>query len=140
MKTYALIVDNYVSQLVLPYVNPDGVEVPIEERFTPDMVAMMVDITDMEPQPQPNWTYDGTTFSAPAPYQPSPAEILAQNQANQTNLLAQASQAMTPVFLALQLDATDAITVKAKSWRDYYQALEAVDLTVAEPAWPATPT
>ena len=25
---------------------------------------------------------------------------------------------------------------KAKAWRDYYQALQAGDLTVAEPVWP----
>lgn len=65
MKTYALIEDGAVSEVIPPYVNPDGVDVPIEDRYTPNMVAMMVDITDMDPQPQQRWTYDGTTFSPP---------------------------------------------------------------------------
>ncbi|MHC8295311.1 tail fiber assembly protein [Pseudomonas sp. LB3P58] len=69
----------------------------------------------------------------------SPADILAANQAAQTALMTQASQAMTPVLMALQLDATDAVTVKAKAWRDYYQELQAVDLTVTAPEWPVAP-
>ncbi len=67
------------------------------------------------------------------------ADILAANQAAQAALIAEASQAMTPIFLSLQLDATDEATLKAKAWRDYYQALQEVDLTVTEPVWPELP-
>ena len=139
MRTYAYIEDGKVSQLVLPYVNPEGLEVPIEERFTPEVVSQMVDITDLDPWPEPGWTYDGSVFAAPVPYQPTPADILLQNQRAQEYFLSQASQAMTPILLELQLEGTDEATVRARAWRDYYHALEAVDLTVASPDWPTSP-
>lgn len=69
----------------------------------------------------------------------TPADILAANQAAQAELKTQASRAMTPVLMALQLDATDEITLKAKAWRDYYQLLEVVDLTPSNPDWPTPP-
>jgi hypothetical protein len=139
MRTHALIEDGKVSEIIPPYVNPDGVDVPIEERYTPNMVAQMVDITDMDPQPQQQWTYDGVTFAAPAPYQPTPADILRENQNTQYYLLGQASQAMTPLLLALQLDGADEVTTKAKAWQAYYKQLEAVDVTVPVPDWPTAP-
>lgn len=72
--------------------------------------------------------------------QPTPEEILQAKQAKKDALLLAASQAMTPVFIALQLgDATDSETVAAKAWRDYYTALQAVDVTVDSPAWPTPP-
>lgn len=86
MKTYAFIQDGVVSQLFPPYVNPDGIEVPIEERVTPDFVAMMVDITDIDPQPQPGWTYDGVVFAAPVPWVPDNAQ-LAENARAQRDVL-----------------------------------------------------
>ncbi|NWB89442.1 tail fiber assembly protein [Pseudomonas gingeri] len=55
----------------------------------------------------------------------TPAAILKAKQDQKAALLVSASQAVTPVFLALQLgDATDAETVAAKAWRDYYTALQ----------------
>ena len=68
-----------------------------------------------------------------------PAAILKVKQDQKDALLAAASQAMTPVFMALQLDATDATTAKARIWHEYYQALEAVDVTVSVPVWPTMP-
>lgn len=47
---------------------------------------------------------------------------------------------MTPVLVSLNLgDATDAETVVARAWQDYYRALQAVDLTAIDPQWPAYP-
>lgn len=139
MKTYALITDGNVDEIIPPYVNPDGVDVPVEERYVPEFVLRMVDITDVDPQPKQGWTYDGSVFAPRPPYQPTPADILRENQNTQSYLLGQASQAMTPLLLALQLDGTDEVTTIAKAWRDYYQALEVVDLTVTAPVWPASP-
>lgn len=86
MKTYALIVDGLVAEIIPPYVNPDGVEVPIEERYTPNMVLMMVDITGLDPWPEPGWTYDGTVFAAPVPVVPDNNQ-LAYNARQQRDLL-----------------------------------------------------
>lgn len=55
---YARIQNGVVFELFAP---PEGV--PIEECFHADMD--WVDITDVSPQPQPNWTYDGTNFARP---------------------------------------------------------------------------
>jgi hypothetical protein len=77
-KTYARITDNTFAELILPAFydaeHPDrqegepsriGLEIPIEERFTAEIVATLIDITDIIPQPQPNWTYVDGVF-APA--------------------------------------------------------------------------
>jgi hypothetical protein len=70
----------------------------------------------------------------------TPAAILQAKIDKKAALLTEASQAMTPVFLALQLgDATDNETVQAKAWRAYYNSLVAVDVTVSSPAWPTPP-
>lgn len=72
---------------------------------------------------------------------PTAEEILAEKQAQKELLLSNASAAMTPVFLALQLgDATDEETLAAKAWRAYYIALQAVDVTAESPEWPVAPT
>lgn len=87
------------------------------------------------------WTYAGGVFSEPPVVAPTAAEILAANQLTQASLLAQASQAMAPVLVSLQLgDATTAETATAKAWQTYYRALQAIDLTVESPTWPTIPS
>ena len=139
MKTYALIVNGLVSEIIPPY-EYEGEEIPIDQRYTADIVARMVDITDLDPQPQQNWAYDGTSFAAPVPYQPTAEEITTANANQQAALLTLAAQAMAPILVSLQLgDATDAETVTAKAWQAYYRALKLVDVTVAAPSWPVAP-
>lgn len=86
------------------------------------------------------WSYADGVFSPPPPPVLTPEEIVSANLSQQVALMMQASQSMTPVFMALQLDATDAATLAAKAWSVYYQALQAVDLTVESPAWPVAPS
>ncbi|WP_338523377.1 hypothetical protein NUH87_26865 [Pseudomonas batumici] len=74
MKTYARVDQGVVVEIVLPYATDEGVEVPIEERFTADFVAQMVDITGITPQPDQRWTYAKGVFAAPAVYQPTLAD------------------------------------------------------------------
>lgn len=117
-----------------------GLEIPIAERFTPELVATMVDITEVTPQPQIYWVYDGAAFSEPVPYQSSQEETRTANEAQQAALIAQASQAMTPLLLSLQMgDATAEEAVTAKAWQAYYRALNAVDVTATTPDWPVAP-
>lgn len=72
--------------------------------------------------------------------QPTQEEILAAKETKKQMLMSNASIAMTPFFLALQLgDATDEETLSAKAWRAYYVALQAVDVSVSEPEWPVAP-
>lgn len=44
--------------------NPD-VQQPLKELYTPDFVARMIDVTDMDPEPQEGWAWDGQKFIAP---------------------------------------------------------------------------
>lgn len=87
------------------------------------------------------WSYAAGVLSPPPVIPPTPEEILQYNTITQESLLGQASQAMAPVLVSLQLgDATDAETTTAKAWQAYYRALKVVDLTVESPAWPAIPS
>ena len=138
-KVYARIEDKIVVEMIWPYID-DGYEWPIELRFPPEFVATLVDVTEIEPKPAASWTYDGSVFAAPVPYQPSPDEIAAANEVRRQDLLASAASEMSEIMLTLQLgDGTDQDTVNAKAWREYYRALKLVDITIAEPAWPVAP-
>lgn len=78
MHTYAHVDNGVVIEIIEPMVyeidSPPGCEfefkkgdeVPIERRFVPDLVARMVDITLLSPQPAYGWTFDGKKFSPPA--------------------------------------------------------------------------
>ena len=89
------------------------------------------------------WSYAEGIFTAPAAEAVAPltaAEILANNTATYSQLYSQASQAMTPLLVSLQLgDATEDETVIAKQWQEYYRGLTQVDLSVPEPEWPVKP-
>lgn len=141
MKTYARILDDKVVEIIQPYAGPDGIEVPVEDRFTPELVATMVDITGVTPQPVEHWTYVDGIFEPPSVYQPTPEEIIVINQRIQFNLLNNAAQSMAPVLVSLQLgDATDGETLIAKEWQSYWRDLKLVDLTVTNPEWPTPPS
>jgi len=153
MKTYARLENNVVAEIILPQPydaeSPDwvegepsriGEETPIELRFHPSLVANMVDITGMIPKPQYGWVYDGAGFSAPAPYAPSPAEVLAQNTLTRNLLLGEATRDINPLQDAVDLDeATSADVALLKSWKQYRVAVNRVDLTQANPSWPPQP-
>lgn len=77
MKTYAHVQNGSVIEIIEPYIDPSGNEVPIEERYIAEFVAQMVDITDVSPKPEQRWTYDGATFSAPIVTPPNAEELAA---------------------------------------------------------------
>lgn len=69
MQTYARIANGIVVEIIGPLMDGEDNEIPIAERFTPELVATMVDITDASPEPEQWWTaseVDGAwTFAAP---------------------------------------------------------------------------
>lgn len=141
MKTYAYLGDgSVVLQLAHSWINEEGAEIPVEELYPAEMFEQMIDVTDLKPMPDQHWTYDGVTFSPPVPYQPSPEEVLSQNQLRQAAFKATASIAMTPYMLSLNLgDATEEETAMARSWQSYYRALDIVDMNDTNPDWPVAP-
>jgi hypothetical protein len=141
MKVYARVDSGEVVEVIPPRVDDEGAEIEIERRFTEEFVATLVEITDLEPSPEAGWIYDGEKLSAPKPHIPSEQEIIEKNTAHRDNLLSFASASMTPLLVSLQLaNATTEEIASAKAWQTYVRALNAIDLKVAEPDWPESPT
>ncbi|MEB2535917.1 hypothetical protein SB394_02910 [Burkholderia sp. BCCIQ04A] len=65
MKSYVRVDKGIVMEVIDPLIDDAGTEVPIESRFTPELVAEMIDVTDISPQPQCWWTFDGGAFFPP---------------------------------------------------------------------------
>lgn len=140
MKIYARVESGIVLEIIEPLADEDGIEVPIELRFTEEFVATLIDITGIDPQPDQRWTYDGAVFSAPVAYQPTPAEIRASNTSTRDYLLGQAALAIAPLQDAVDLDeATAQEAALLKSWKQYRVAVNRIDLTLAAPNWPVAP-
>ncbi len=140
MKTYARVEDGIVQEVIEPLADLDGNEYPIEKRFVPEWVAQMIDVTNVNPRPDQMWTYDGSNFFAPIPYQLTPEEIRASNTSTRDYLLEQAGLAIAPLQDAVDLDdATPDETALLKKWKQYRVAVNRVDLTLVSPTWPPQP-
>jgi hypothetical protein len=153
MKLYAFVVDGKVQEIILPMIydaeHPDwrndlpsriGLEIPIEERYHPELVAHMYDITDMNPIPVVGWTHIDGIFEAPIPYSPSASEILEENTLTRDVLMTQAGLAIAPLQDAVDLgDATAGETAQLTKWKQYRVAVNRINLALANPEWPATP-
>jgi Caudovirales tail fibre assembly protein, lambda gpK len=141
-KTYAYIVDGAVREIILPFTNNDGEEVPIEDRYTADFVKNLIDITDLNPAPDQQWTYAEGKFAAPVPYQPSVAEVLTSNTSQRDALMGTVNERIAILTDATDPDIVDAVdpadTAALKKWKLYRIALSKIDLT--KPAWPTAPS
>lgn len=160
MKTFARIDTGRVAEIILPMAydvdaplppdpeNPPegwptfkaGDEVPIEKRFTADLVATLVDITNVSGVSVGD-TYAGGVFAPYVPPVRSPSEILATNEAHRDALLALAATRIAPLQDAVDLDmATDEERAQLLAWKQYRVAVNRVVLSVTSPAWPVPPT
>lgn len=126
MKTYARVDAGVVQEIILPRTwgidDPNEPpqffaedEQPIEVRFTPDFVAQMVDITNVEPRPEQGWTYVDGIFAPYVAPPPTDAEIIALN----TVRLQQYTQ--------LSTSQKNALTVRVGTLQD------AIELDIATP-------
>lgn len=153
MKTFAFVDGGFVREIIQPCAYdaeaPDwqegdpsriGQEIPVSLRFVPEMVRNMVDITDVEPQPEYGWQYDGERFTAPVPYQPTPEEILATNTSLRDGYLAQATLAIAPLQYADDLgEATDLEKAQLLAWKRYMVEVNRIGLISPAPSWPEKP-
>ena len=109
MRIYARIEGGRVVEIVRPFVSEEGVEYAIEDSFTPQFVATLVEITGLEPQPTEGMTYENGLFAEYIPPPPTSAEVLAANSSQLqqfTQLAAQQKTALTNRVSTLQ-DAVD---------------------------------
>ncbi|WP_283149026.1 DUF4376 domain-containing protein [Silvimonas soli] len=81
MTVYAYVQNGVVVELVASASDANGKDIPLDQRFVPDFVASLVDLTGVEPQPEQRWTYDGKVFTDPSYV--SPAQLLANAQETQ---------------------------------------------------------
>lgn len=140
MNVYAWIQNGKVYEVIEP-VFLDDRWIPLNERRPQYVIDDCVDITDLDPRPQQNWIWDGSSFSPPYVHIPTEDEIEAGFDAYRRKLMNEASIAMTPLLVSLNLgDATDSETLKAKEWQAYYRALDSLQITTDEPSWPVIPS
>lgn len=73
MSIYVRLDGDIVAEVIQPAIWPAGIpevggtEIPIDQRYTSTFVAMLVDVTNAQPQPSCGWsTADGgKTFTPP---------------------------------------------------------------------------
>lgn len=82
---------------------------PLSEMFTPEIVALMVDVTGQVPEPEDGWDFSSRGFSPPAPIPPpapmTPEELLAKLETAKqelTDLLAQADTTTESLNASIQ--------------------------------------
>lgn len=66
MSIYARIDGGIVAEIIEPLLDGNGNEIPAAERFTPELVRTLVDVTSLVPIPAQGWAYDGSTFTGPS--------------------------------------------------------------------------
>lgn len=143
MKTYARMEGNTAAEIIPPMADDDGNEIPIEDRFHSEIVATLLDVTDVEGI-APGWVRNGSSFSAPAPSIPTADDIRASYEAAAQAMLD--SFAKTWGYDSLGRAATYANSKSAKykaecdalsGWRDdVWTASESIDAAVRNGAEP----
>lgn len=157
---YARVVDGFVAELIAAYfttedqwgpgeidpenptvvpppvlVRPAGTEVPINERFHPDIVAQLVE--DPNGEAVPNGTYADGVFG---PVPPPPPLTPMQLEGIRVSHMSRATLAIAPLQDAVDLEeATAAEVALLRLWKQYRIALSRLDLTVVPLIWPAAP-
>lgn len=143
MRTYVRVVDGFVVEVipVLDFTHGDGAEYTIEERYHPEIAAQCVETTGFNPTPQEFWSWNGSVFIEPITYAPTSEEILAKNTERCNALLSKAALAIDPLHDAVDLnDATPGESALLRKWKEYRVAVNRIDLTQIDPAWPSSPS
>lgn len=65
MHTYARVYGGVVVEIITPATDQNGNEIPVAERFTPEFIDTLVDISSTTPMPGYMWTYREGEFEAP---------------------------------------------------------------------------
>lgn len=66
MKVYASVQGGIVAELIPGEVLVDGVWIGLADRYHPDFVAQLIDVTDHVPPVEVSDLYDGSVFSKPS--------------------------------------------------------------------------
>lgn len=72
MKMFAHVIGGKVAEIIEPFADEEGNEIPIASRFHPDIVSNLVDITGTDVEA--GWSYQDGTFA------PQPQPTVTQEQ------------------------------------------------------------
>lgn len=125
-----------------------GLEMPIVEWQPSWIIAALVDVTDMDPQPQYGWIYNAGTGLFSAPPGPSQEELAFQARLNRDQLLKSVydpgiNMALRALRMAGTPEAQSYAEGKIIELDNYAQALEGVPEQQGFPQtidWPVAPT
>lgn len=67
MKIYAFVQNGEVVEIIQPAADAAGREINIKDRFCPDFVSSMVDISGLKTVPGLHWKYVDGVFFEPDP-------------------------------------------------------------------------
>lgn len=151
MKSYARILDNIYVENIAPAVYDDessdwvvgnpsriGQEIDIKDRFTPEFVSYLVEITNTKAEV--GMEYRDGVFKWPEPVESTPEQILFNNTLTRDSLLGIATLAIGPLQDAVDLeDATANEVAMLKKWKQYRVAVNRVVLIAENPVWPVPP-
>lgn len=105
MNVYARVAGGVVMELI----SLDA-SIPVANAFEASVVASLVNVTSVTPQPQQGWTYSGGVFSAPAaPPAATPAQEYAALVAGGLAITSTGTPAVTGTY-AIDDDQQDVIT------------------------------
>ena len=128
-NNYALIEES--TGLVTNVIVWDG-----ESEYVPAAGLIMVESDEASI----GWTYKDEVFVAPPVAPPAAVDIKAVNVSIRDSLLAQATAAMGPLQDAVDLDDANAEEISLlRLWKQYRVAVNRVDFSVQDPAWPMPP-
>lgn len=54
-KTYAYVYQDIIWEIIFPRLDDEGLDIPIERRYTESFVDSCIDITNTLPTPQQGW-------------------------------------------------------------------------------------
>lgn len=160
MKVYARTEGGFVMEIVTPGVHQSelpgwqegdpsriGTQMPIEYQFGAEFASWCVEITGMDPQPQPYWTWDGTVFAAPFTPPPDAAQLAATARLQRSELFKTIydpgiMMALRALRMASTPEATGYAQGKVEELDAYAEALLAIPNQEGFPQtviWPVAP-
>lgn len=103
MKYYVHVVNGVAAEFIDPFIDGDGNEVSIEDRFHPDVVAKMVEVASFAGIAIGD-VYDGDGFSKPSPPAPFVPEVVSRFQARAALLQAGVLDDVTAAMQGQDID------------------------------------
>jgi hypothetical protein len=142
MKTYVLLSDGVVVEVIRPLVDAEGQEIPIADRYTPEFVAAMADVSGMSPFPAEGWVKTGDGFAAPDTT-PTEDDLRDAALAKRDSLLRDVALRIAPIQDAVDLgEATAQEVADLRQYKLGRIELSRIDKQAGYPAsitWPTFP-